>query len=70
MRIKLNSSKQFFDEILKKDRISLRKFSEKIKENYSNLKQYRRGEKTMLEAVFNKVLEFSSRFHESSYSPI
>jgi len=61
MRIKLNSSKQFFDEILKKDRISLRKFSEKIKENYSNLKQYRRGEKTMLEAVFNKVLEFSSR---------
>ncbi len=59
MRIKLSNSKKFFDEILLKENLSLKKLSKKLNFNYSNLKQYRRGEKTIPDFIFNKLLEVS-----------
>lgn len=59
MRILLKNPKKFFDEILEKDKISLRKFSEKIKTNYSNLKQYRRREKTIPKELFDNLVNYS-----------
>lgn len=55
----LSNSKKFFDEILNNENLSLKQFSRKVSLNYSNLKQYRRGEKTMPDTVFNKLIFFS-----------
>jgi len=58
MRIALNNSKSFFDEILSDQKLTLRKLSKLTGLNYSNLKGYRRGELTMPEEVFNHLLRF------------
>jgi len=61
MRVKLSNPKLFFDEILEREKMSLKEFIRKIDFNYSNLKQYRRGEKLIPKEVFESLLKYSSR---------
>lgn len=61
MRIKLSNPERFFDEILQKNKESLKQLSKKNSFNYSNLKQYRRGEKTMPDFIFNALIWYSPR---------
>jgi len=61
MRIKLSNSKTFFDEILNKNDVSLKSLSTKFKFNYSNLKQYRRGEKTLSIEIFERLISLSPK---------
>src|SRR3989344_7662904 len=60
MRIKLRSTRKFFKEILEKNGLSLRKFGTAIGINYSNLKQYYRGERTLPSLVFKNLLKHST----------
>ena len=59
MRIKLIKPKTFFDDILTKKKINLKKFSKIIEKSYSALKKYRRGELTIPEETFRKLLNYS-----------
>ncbi len=59
MRILLPNSKKFIDEILQKNNSSLRHFARQMNINYSNLKQYRRGEKTFPLDVYNILISMS-----------
>src|SRR3989344_87648 len=59
MRIRLSNSKKFFDEILLKKNLSLKELSKQLSFNYSNLKQYRRGEKTIPDFIFNSLILIS-----------
>ncbi len=61
MRIKIINSRMLFDEILRERKISLKQFSRIIKENYSNLKKYRRGDLSIPEALFSKLLNSSPK---------
>jgi len=61
MRIKLSNSKLFFDEIISLRNVSLKQLSKDLNLNYSNLKQYRRGEKTLSLEVFNLFIDLSPR---------
>ncbi len=61
MRIKLTNPSLFIDEITYKSRLNIKDFSKKHNINYSNLKQWRRGEKTFPDKVFKKLLIYSPR---------
>ena len=61
MRVKLDNPKIFIDEILKEYGINLKQLSIKMGSNYSNLKQYRRGEMLFPEMIFISLLEYSKR---------
>lgn len=59
MRIKLKKQREFFKEILSKEKINLIQLSKKLKLNYSNLKQYSRAERTIPEHVFSVLISLS-----------
>ena len=59
MRIKLKEVIKFFDEILWEENINLKEFSKKINANYSPMKKYRRGELSLPEKLFEKIIKFS-----------
>jgi hypothetical protein len=59
MRIKLSNSRLFFDEILNKGDTNLKQFSKKTGLNYSNLKQYRRGDKLLPDKYFRIIINYS-----------
>ena len=59
VRIKLKEPKRFIDEILDSHNLNLKQLSYKLKTNYSNLKQYRRGEKTFSRNVFDILMKIS-----------
>ena len=59
MKIKIKNSKKFFDEMLNKEGMSLRKFSKSLRIGYSNIKRYRRGESTIPQDLFDKLIKHS-----------
>lgn len=59
MRIKLNNSKIFFDEVLKKENLSLKQLSRKLNIGYSALKNYRREELLIPKNIFEEILKLS-----------
>jgi transcriptional regulator with XRE-family HTH domain len=59
MRIKLNNSKIFFDEILEKEKLSLKQLSKKLNIGYSALKSYRRGELFIPKKIFEEIFKLS-----------
>ena len=61
MRILLFNSKLFFDEILEDKNINLKQLSSMLNFNYSNIKQYRRGEKTLPSDLFYRLIESSPK---------
>lgn len=59
MRIKVNNSKLFFQEILTYKNIDLKKLSNLLKINYSSIKKYRRGDLLIPEFIFKNLLILS-----------
>lgn len=59
MRVKLRNQKEFFDEILSRQKCNLKQLSKIISVNYSVFKKYRRGELSIPEKLFNKLLKLS-----------
>ncbi len=54
MRIKLKKPREFFDRVMKNEKASLRQLSKQLGINYSNLKHYRRGDRTIPTEIFSK----------------
>lgn len=60
-RISIKKQKIFFQEILKTKKLSLRALSKKLNINYSNLKRFARGENSIPQDVFDKLMKRSKR---------
>ncbi|HUS49978.1 MAG TPA: LAGLIDADG family homing endonuclease [Candidatus Paceibacterota bacterium] len=61
MRVLIDNPKDFFKEILEKERKSLNGMSKKLLIHYSPLKRYARGELTIPKEVFDRLIKISPR---------